>query len=192
MFARIRKPGTHKSRSADVDYINMRAVKKVGNNTESIEDDAPLPSFSTVDEHSFPEGDDPFKEADHGEACCVYFSVEELNVDGTKVDNREALLVGTAHTKVQWRPWYSKKKIPQEKKDRLIGTHYVSYTYAFDSHLPFGIRARSGYFCLGHTPSSLPGVGNGLPPTEGGMFNLHPILTRNRMLRQNIIAFDCP
>ena len=34
--------------------------------------------------------------------------------------------------------------------------------------------------------------GGELPPTEGGVFNPHSALTRNRNLRQNNVTFDCP
>ncbi|KAL7530880.1 hypothetical protein ACHAXR_003724 [Thalassiosira sp. AJA248-18] len=187
VFEKLWKPGTKKRRMVDLDKVNMRMVKEVGNFTES--EDAPLPKLSTVDEHWFPGPNAPFKEAAHGGACCVSFSVDELNLGGTKNNHQESLLVGVAHTKVSWKPWYSKANTPQEKKDRVPHTHYVSFFYAFDPYPPFQIRARSGYFCLGHVPLA---SGDKLPPTEGGTFNPHSILTRNRMLQQNKIAFDCP
>eukprot|EP00584_Thalassiosira_punctigera_P002884 CAMPEP_0172533140 /NCGR_PEP_ID=MMETSP1067-20121228/5940_1 /TAXON_ID=265564 ORGANISM="Thalassiosira punctigera, Strain Tpunct2005C2" /NCGR_SAMPLE_ID=MMETSP1067 /ASSEMBLY_ACC=CAM_ASM_000444 /LENGTH=596 /DNA_ID=CAMNT_0013317735 /DNA_START=475 /DNA_END=2265 /DNA_ORIENTATION=+ len=189
VFGRIWKPGTHKRRRFKIDRVNMRMVKEVGNTSESA--NAPLPSFSTVDAHEdwFPGDEAPFKEAAHGGACCVSFSVGELNLGGAKINHHEPLLVGIGHTKVTWKPWYSKKNIPQEKKDRVPHTHYVSLFYAFDPYPPFQIRARSGYFCLGHAPLA---TGNKLPPSEGGIFNSRSILTRNRMLQQNNITFDCP
>ncbi|KAL7533111.1 hypothetical protein ACHAXR_005048 [Thalassiosira sp. AJA248-18] len=189
VFGKIWKPGTQKRRRFKIDRVNMRSVKEVGNTTES--DSAPLPSFSTVDAHPywFPGQDEPFKVAAHGGACCVSFSADELNLGGTKNNHHESLLVGIGHTKVTWKPWYGKAHIPQEKKDRLPHTHYVSLFYAFDPYPPFQIRARSGYFCLGHVPLA---SGNKLPPTEGGVFNPHSILTRNRMLQQNNMTFECP
>ena len=188
VFERIWKPGTSKRRKFKIDRVNMREVKEVGNTTES--SDAPLPSFSTVDAHEkwFP-GEAVFKEAAHGGACCVSFSADELNVGGTKTNHHESLLVGIGHTKVTWKPWYSKANVPQAKKDLLPHTHYVSLFYAFDPYPPFQVRARSGYFCLGHAPLA---TGNELPSTEGGIFNPHSILTRNRMLQQNNVTFDCP
>jgi hypothetical protein len=192
VFERIWKPGTKKTRRADIDRIGMREVKEVGNTTT--EGGYPsLPSFYTVDAHEdwFPGQDAPFKEAAHGGACCVLFSVNELNLGGSANNHHEALLVGIGHTKVTWKPWYGKKNVPQEKKDRLPHTHYVSLFYAFDPYPPFEIRARSGYFCLGHVPLSSLGDDT-LPPTEGGTFNPHSILTRNRMLQQNNVTFECP
>ena len=188
VFERIWKPGTNKRRKFKIDRVNMRAVKEVGNTTES--DSAPLPSFSTVDAHIdwFPGQDAPFKESAHGGACCVSFSADELNSGGTKKDHHESLLVGLGHTKVTWKPWYSKENVPQEKKDRVPHTHYVSLFYAFEPYPPFKVRARSGYFCLAHGPSD----DNKLPPTEGGTFNPHSKLTYNRPLLQNNITFDCP
>mmetsp|Transcript_24233 Transcript_24233/g.52273 ORF Transcript_24233/g.52273 Transcript_24233/m.52273 type:complete len:719 (-) Transcript_24233:206-2362(-) len=189
VFEYIWKEGTHKSRHFKIDRVNMRSVKEVGNATES--DNVPLPSFSSIDAHEdwFPGQEAPFKEAAHGGACCVSFSADELNLGGTKNNHHESLLVGIGHTKVTWKPFYSKAHVPQEKKDRIPHTHYVSLFYAFDPYPPFHIRARSGYFCLGHAPLA---NGNELPPTEGGIFNPHSILTRNRNLQQNNITFDCP
>jgi len=194
VFDLLWRPGTRRTRSVRIDFVNMRRVKEVGNTTES--GNAPLPSFPTADAHPewFPGDDAPFKESAHGGACCVSFSAEELNLgDGTKKSkgqHRESLLVGIGHTKVIWKPWYSRKNVAQEKKDRVPHTHYVTLFYAFDPHPPFQIRARSGYFCLGHAP--LNNNGDGLAPSEGGMFNPHSILTRNRQLLQNNITFDCP
>ena len=186
VFGRIWKNGTNKSRKFKIDRVNMRQVKEVGNITES--DDVPLPSFPSIDAHPdwFPGQDEPFKRAAHGGACCVSFSADEMNNhhDGP-------MLVGLGHTKVTWKPWYNKESTPQERKDRLPHTHYVSLFYAFEPYPPFQIRARSGYFCLGHVPLS-PSNSNELPPTEGGIFNPHSILTRNRQLQQNYTTFDCP
>ena len=168
----------------------MRRVREMGGITES--DRVPLQSFSTVDAHEgwFPGSEAPFKEAAHGGSCCISFSADELNLSGTRDDHRESLLVGIGHTKVTWKPWYNKKSTTQEQKDRLPHTHYVTLFYAFDPHPPFHVRARSGYFCLGHVP--LTEGGEDLPPTEGGAFNPHSVLTRNRMLQQNNVTFDCP
>lgn len=191
VFDRIWKVGTSKRRRFKLDRVNMRSVIDVGNATESTED-APMPSFYTVDAHEdwFPGQDAPFKEAAHGGACCVLFSADQLNLGGTKNNHQGPLLVGIGHTKVTWKPWYSKKNIPQERKDRVPHTHYVSLFYAFDPTPPFQIRARSGYFCLGHTPNST--QDGQLPPGEGGIFNPHSILTRNRNLQQNNVHFNCP
>jgi len=153
-----------------------------------------MPSFFTVDAHEdwFPGEDAPFKEAAHGGACCVLFSADDLNLGGARNnhDGDSGLLVGVGHTKVTWKPWYNKKSTTQERKDRLPHTHYVTLFYAFDPKPPFRVRARSGYFCLGHVP--LAENENELPPTEGGTFNPHSILTRNRQLSQNMVTFDCP
>lgn len=190
VFERVWKPGTRKRRNFPIDVVNEREMKTVGNITES-RADVPLPSFFNVDAHQdwFPGGDAPFKEKAHGGACCVSFSKDELNLGGTRNNHNESnLLVGVGHTKVTWKPWYSKDHIPQEQKDRVPHTHYVSLFYAFDPYPPFEIRARSGYFCLGHVPM----IGDKFSPTEGGRFNPHSILTRNRNLSQNFENFDCP
>lgn len=179
VYDRIWTPGTTKKRRVDLDRVNMRMVREVGNAT--ISDDAPLPSFATVDEHWFPGREAPFKESGHGGACCISFSVNELNFGGTRNNHNESLLVGVAHTKTPWKPWYSKKK-NEEKKERIPHTHYVSFVYAFDPYPPFQLRARSGYFCLGHVP---------LAKIEDDI-NPHSVLTRNRKLLQNKIEFDCP
>jgi len=189
VFEEIWKKGTGKRRDFPIDRVNMRSVKEVGNSTNS--DNVPLSSFSTVDAHEdwFPGQEAAFKEAAHGGACCVSFSVDDLNLGGAKNNHHESLLVGIGHTKVIWKPWYAKKHVPQEKKDLIPHTHYVSLFYSFDPYPPFHIRARSGYFCLGHAP-----LGNSkeLPPSESGIFNPHSILTRNRNLLQNNVTFDCP
>jgi len=189
VFGKIWKEGTRKSRHFKIDRVNMRSVKEVGNITESA--NAPLSSFFTLDAHEnwFPGQDAPFQEGAHGGACCISFSAEELNLGGTRSNHHKALLVGVGHTKVTWKPWYAKKNVPDSKKAMLPHTHYVTLFYAFDSYPPFQVRARSGYFCLGHAPV---GNGNKLPPAEGGTFNPHSVLTRNRQLQQNNITFDCP
>lgn len=202
IFERLWKPGKNKSRRDNIDRVNVRQVREVGNVTMS-DDAPPLPSFFNVDAHEdwFPGASAPFKESAHGGACCVSFSPDELNSGGTtgrrggdRRNSGQSLLVGIAHTKVVWKHWYSRPDTPQEAKDRVPHTHYVTLFYAFDAHPPFTVRARSGYFCLGHAPPPSPsGRGGGeLPPTEGGVFNPHSALTRNRNLRQNNVTFDCP
>ena len=189
VFERIWKPFTRKRRNYPIDVVNGREMKTVGNVTEGRQD-IPLPSFFNVDAHHdwFPGNDAPFKEGAHGGACCVSFSKDELNVGGTRSNVESNLLVGIGHTKVTWKPWYSRARVPQERKDRVPHTHYVSLFYAFDPHPPFEIRVRSGYFCLGHVPM----IGDKFSPTESGSFNPHSVLTRNRNLSQNFESFDCP
>lgn len=190
VFEKIWKPGTRKRRNYPSDVVNERDMKTAGNVTESRQD-IPLPSFFNVDAHQdwFPGSEAPFKDKPHGGACCVSFSNDDLNLGGTRNNhNASNLLVGIGHTKVTWKPWYGKDNVPQEQKDRVPHTHYVSLFYAFDPYPPFEIRARSGYFCLGHVPM----IGDKVSPTEGGNFNPHTILTRNRNLSQNFENFDCP
>ncbi|KAL3790815.1 hypothetical protein HJC23_004716 [Cyclotella cryptica] len=186
VFEYLWKPGTSKSRKFQYDKVNRRSMKTVGNITES--DDAPLPSFFNVDAVWYPGSKAPFKESAHGGACCVEFSVDDINMGGMRNTHHESLLVGIAHTKVPWRPWYT--RATQEEKDLLPHTHYVSLFYAFDPRPPFQLRARSGYFCLGFVPPS--SFENTLPSSERGRFNPHNILTRNRPLKQHNITFDCP
>jgi hypothetical protein len=190
VFERIWKPGTKKRRGFPIDVVNEREMKSVG---DVIEDRqlVPLPSFFNVDAHQdwFPGSEAPFKAMAHGGACCVSFSKDDLHSGGTRSNqDGSSLLVGIGHTKVTWKPWYSKGHVAQEKKDRVPHTHYVSLFYAFDPYPPFTIRARSGYFCLGHVPM----IGDKVAPTEGGNFNPHSTLTRNRNLSQNFETFDCP
>jgi len=187
VFERVWKKGTRKSRNLNLDIANRRSMITVGNVTKS--DIAPLASFSTVDEHRFPGKSAPFKESAHGGSCCVSFSVDDINIHGTRNNHHESLLVGIAHTKVMWKPWYSKSHIPKKEKDLVPHTHYVSFFYAFDPRPPFQIRARSGYFCLGHAPETFDDT---LQPKEGGVFNPHSVLTRNRPLLQYNVTFDCP
>jgi len=186
VFELMWKKGTKKKRHANIDKIGQRSMKVVGNMTKS--DESPEASFHTTDQYWFP-GKTPFKVNSHGGACCVSFSLDDINMGGTQHNHHEPLLVGIAHTKVPWQPWYSKDHIPQERKDMLPHTHYVSFFYAFDPRPPFQLRARSGYFCLGHTPLSRDGQ---LPPTEGGIFNQHSILTRDRPLKQHNVTYECP
>jgi len=42
---------------------------------------------------------------------------------------------------------------------------------------------------LGHAPETFDDT---LPPSEGGAFNPHSVLTRNRPLLQYNVTFDCP
>ncbi len=187
VFEHVWKKGTRKRRNLNIDNANRRSMITVGNATKS--DIAPLASFSTLDEHRFPGNSAPFKESAHGGSCCVSFSVNDINMGGTRNNHHESLLVGIAHTKVSWKPWYGKDHIPQKEKDLVPHTHYVSFFYAFDPRPPFQIRARSGYFCLGHAPETFDDT---LPSEEGGEFNPHSVLTRNRPLLQYNVTFDCP
>ena len=159
-------------------------MRAVGNLTEAA--DAPLPSFHNVDTVWYPGNRAPFKESVHGGACCVLFTESELN-EGYQSNHHESLLVGIAHTKVPWRPWYNRAS--QQEKDLLPHTHYVTLFYAFDAYPPFQLRARSGFFCLGFVPET---KNNPLSVSEGGRFNPHNALTRNRKLRQNNETFECP
>jgi len=177
------KKRTHRYDSSS----NRRSMITIGNATKS--DIAPLASFSTVDEHRFPGKSAPFKESAHGGSCCVSFSVDDINLGGTRNNHHESLLVGIAHTKITWKPWYIKSHIPQKEKDLVPHSQYVSFFYAFDPRPPFQIRARSGYFCLGHAPETFDDT---LQPEEGGVFNPHSVLTRNRPLLQYNVTFDCP
>lgn len=160
-------------------------MKTIGNATEF--SDPPFPSFFNVDVPWYPGSNGVFKSTVHGGACCVEFTREQLNTEDKRntYTHQESLLVGIAHTKVPWRPWYNKAS--EQEKELLPHTHYVSLFYAFDMHPPFQIRARSGYFCLGFVPET---SDNSIP--EGGRFNPHNVLTRNRVLKQNGIEFDCP
>lgn len=160
-------------------------MKTIGNITEF--SNPPYPSFFNVDVPWYPGNKAPFKETVHGGACCVEFTKEDLNIGDKQTTHQGSLLVGVAHTKVPWRPWYNKAS--KEEKELLPHTHYVSLFYAFDPYPPFQIRARSGFFCLGFVPES---SDNTLPASEGGRFNPHSVLTRNRMLKQNNLTFDCP
>ncbi|KAL7473418.1 hypothetical protein ACHAXS_013872 [Conticribra weissflogii] len=186
VFELMWKTGTKKKRHANIDKIGQRSMKIVGNMTKS--DESPDASFYTTDQYWFP-GKTPFKVNSHGGACCVSFSLDDINVGGAEHNHHEPLLVGIAHTKVPWQPWYGKDHIPQERKDMLPHTHYVSFFYAFDPRPPFQLRARSGYFCLGYAPVSMDGQ---LAPTEGGIFNQHSILTRDRPLKQHNVTYECP
>jgi hypothetical protein len=160
-------------------------MKTIGNITEV--SSSPFPSFFNVDTSWYPGNKAPFKEMVHGGACCVEFTKEQLNIEGVNNKHEGSLLVGIAHTKVPWRPWYN--QATEQEKALLPHTHYVSLFYAFDPHPPFQIRARSGFFCLGFVPET---SDNTLPASEGGRFNPHNVLTRNRKLQQNGITFDCP
>lgn len=197
LFERFWKPGTTKSRRTNIDCLNLRQVHEVGNRTVS-DVDAPLASFSTVDahEHWFPGADAPFKSSAHGGACCVIFTPAELNTGGGTAHTNhhtESLFVGIAHTKVSWKPWYSNANVPQEQKDRVPHTHYVSLFYAFDMYPPFTVRAQSGYFCLGHAPwGEVSNKKDTTTTTTTREYNLHSSLTRNRPLRQNNVVFNCP
>ncbi|KAL7462645.1 hypothetical protein ACHAXS_003022, partial [Conticribra weissflogii] len=162
----------------------------------------PLPSFFNVDEVWFP-GKFAFKDFNHGGACCISFSADELlgenaihhkHRDGLSKfpwGNHPSLHVGIAHTHVQWKRWYMDKTKTKEV-ELLPHTHYVSLIYAFDPYPPFEIRARSGYFCLGFANPVDPANANGSTEPERGTFNPHTPLTRNRKLQQNNETFECP
>jgi len=166
----------------------MRKVKTNGNLT--ISDIEPSPSFFTVDEHWFPGMRPAFRKAGHGGACCVSLSREEALAQGSHInlaaeswgEHNDYLLVGLAHTSVVWRRWYKDKLVPDSDKAMIPHTHYVSFFYAFEPRPPFNLRARSGYFCLGFA---------GDDGTEGGMFNSHSTLTKNRKLSQHNETFSC-
>jgi hypothetical protein len=130
------KPGTHKSRNFKIDNVNRRFMRTIGNIAEF--PDPPFPSYYNLDALWYPGVKAPFKTTLHGGACCVEFTKEQLNIRDTIMKtHQESLLVGIAHTKVPWRPWYNKAS--QQEKELLPHTHYVSLFYAFDPHPPFQI-----------------------------------------------------
>lgn len=149
----------------------------------------PRQSFFTIDEHWFPGTRGSFRRAGHGGACCVSLTRREALQGGhIKLPRRawaddDYLLVGVAHTSVQWRKWYSNKSVPAREKAMVPHTHYVSFFYAFEPQPPFNLRALSGYFCLGFA---------GDAGTERGTFNPNSFLTGNRKLSQNNETFRCP
>ena len=149
----------------------------------------PRPSFFTVDEHWFPGIRGSFRQAGHGGACCVSLTrrearqAEHIKLTGRAWAKNDYLLIGVAHTSVQYRRWYGDKNVPAKEKAMVPHTHYVSFFYAFEPRPPFNLQALSGYFCLGFA---------GEDGTEGGMFNSHSILTFNRKLSQNNETFNCP
>jgi len=188
-------------RNPRLDPMMKRSMLTVGDVHES-NSTLPLPSFFNVDEVWFP-GKFAFKDFNHGGACCISFSAEELLGDSIMQHNHRdglseypwgnhpSLHVGIAHTHVQWKRWYM-DKTKEKEVELLPHTHYVSLIYAFDPFPPFEIRARSGYFCLGFANPVDPTHANGSAEPERGTFNPHTPLTRNRKLRQNNETFECP
>lgn len=131
-----------------------------------------------MDEHWFPGIRGSFRQAGHGGACCVSLTRGEARrgpggaaPDGTRDARDDRLLVGVAHTSVQFRNWYGRAHVPDGVKAAVPHTHYVSFFYAFAPTPPFHLRALSGYFCLGFAGADGP---------EGGTFNPHSILTVTR------------
>jgi len=173
-------------RNYAVDEIMMRKVVSNGNLTTS--EIQPSQSFFTIDEHWFPGIRGSFRKAGHGGSCCVSLTRKEA-LQGGPIKSRKAwagnnyLLIGVAHTSVQYRRWYSHNQVPAREKAMVPHTHYVSFFYAFEPRPPFNLQALSGYFCLGFA---------GEDGTEGGMFNPHSVLTVNRKLSQNNETFNCP
>jgi hypothetical protein len=205
LWERLWFPGTKKSRKCNIDCLNLRQVREVGNITISNNEESSngssstsmvlQPSYYTIDAHEdwFPGSAAPFKESAHGGACCVHFTPSELNIGGSKTNHTQSLLVGVGHTKVTWKPWYSNAKTSQAQKDRIPHTHYVSLFYAFDNYPPFTVRAKSGYFCLGHAALLFNTTTTTTTTNDDeGDYNPYSTLTRNRPLRQNNVTFDCP
>ena len=196
LWDRLWFPGSKKSRKCNIDCLNLRQVREVGNITSNGSSSTSMvlqPSYYTIDAHEdwFPGSAAPFKESAHGGACCVHFTPSELNIGGSKTNHTQSLLVGVGHTKVTWKPWYSNTKTSQARKDRIPHTHYVSLFYAFDNYPPFTVRAKSGYFCLGHA-ALLFNTTTTTTNDDEGDYNPYSSLTRNRPLRQNNVTFDCP
>lgn len=190
-------------RNYSVDKIMMRRVKTnpnpiiddskiaslVGNLTTSSSPE-PDASYYTVDEYWFPGPRPAFRGAGHGGACCVQLTRDEVLAQGEHIHltekhwgDNDYLLVGVAHTSVIWRKWYNDKNTKDSDKAMIPHTHYVSFFYAFEPRPPFNLRVRSGYWCLGYA---------GEDGMEGGVFNPHSVLTRNRPLSQHNETFSCP
>jgi len=125
-------------------------------------DTLPDPSFDTADvSRSLPTCDDddvnnctnprmaPFwGDKDRGSACCV-----ALNLEG-----HGPVMVGINHSKFhQQHPGWSRYGDVANHKIN----QYVSRFVAYQSQKPFGIVARSGWFCLGFADEDEPG-GNSL------------------------------
>jgi hypothetical protein len=160
--------------------------RKVRYNNATVSNKSPHASFSTVDEHWFPGGSapfEPFSPVGHGGACCIQLSNSEVLPVGNSMKtfgDHAYLLVGIAHSPVDWRIWYTNQHVPESDKALLPFQHYVSFLYAFEPLPPFNIRAQSGYFCLGYAAE------------DEGMVNPNSVLTFNRKLSQHNDTFNCP
>jgi len=126
---------------------------------------------------------EPFAPYARGGACCIQLDQSDvLTVGNSKKSfgNHEYLLVGIAHSPVDWRTWHKNPKVPESDKTMLPFQHYVSFLYAFEPYLPFNLRAQSGYFCMGFAGE------------DEGKVNPNSILTFNRKLKQHDETFSCP
>ena len=94
-------------------------------------------------------------------------------------DDNDVLLVGIAHNKVPFLPWM--RGSSKGKKSMIYFNLYVSMWYAFEPTPPYGIVARSGYFCLPFPDDT--DVGNDLG---------HAQLAHNLPLALNRIQHNCP
>ena len=172
-----------RKRNLQLDSIMRRKVKS---NNATVSNISPHASFSTVDEHWFPGNSapfEPFSPMTHGGACCVELRKSQIlpvgNSDKTFGDH-EYLLVGIAHSPLDWRPWHSNPDVPESDKARLPIQHYLSFFYAFEPYPPFNLRTRSGFFCLGY------------PDEDEGMVNPNSELTFNRKFQHHNETFNCP
>ena len=147
-------PQMQKSESP-VTTVRRRRNRAVG---ERFDTQTPSSNFATVDKLWFPSMQS-FSETSHGGACCVEIEAKYFRDDPSRKEsavNNNHLLVGVAHTKVSWRPWYKKDSSkhgglsPQEKYRILPPYTYVSFFYAFEPTAPYSVLYKSGYFCFGH------------------------------------------
>ena len=94
-----------------IDHMIQRKMKSIDNATKSESVNGwPVPSFFTADEFWFPGGKNPFKEFAHGGACCVSFSLEQMESlpfvaarrrEGGSLEGVDSLFVGVGHTLVK-------------------------------------------------------------------------------------------
>mmetsp|Transcript_27182 Transcript_27182/g.65045 ORF Transcript_27182/g.65045 Transcript_27182/m.65045 type:complete len:286 (-) Transcript_27182:79-936(-) len=142
----------------------------------------PLPSFRTIDEQYYPNlmnysadnGGASLFLSDRGSACCVKM-VDPVN--GKKV------LVGISHPKTP----YPGKKLPNDVKTNT----YLSRFFAFESHYPYNIVARSGMFCFGYPTNN--NDDDGIDSTNYGHGDTYPSSAfKMAPLQFGNVTHNCP
>lgn len=113
-----------------------------------------------------------FIRRDRGTACCVLIDkvhYQDLLSDDA-ILSHDYVLVGVAHTK-------SRGRMPSSQGDRF---NYLSRLYAFSTHPPYPLLARSGLLCFG------------FPRGEEAEADPYAALTQSKRLELYDQQFDCP
>ena len=126
------------------------------NGNLTISNIGPGQSFFTIGEHWFPGLRGSFRKAGHGGACCLSLTRCKALTQGGPLTvvhkawaKNDSLLVGVAHTSVNYRQWYLNKNVPTRKKAMVPHTHYASFSTPSSCTRPSMCLRAPGTFAWG-------------------------------------------